>query len=315
MSSQTPRAAPRNLAIAVALVTAACAKPPSAEHAAAGPEDPTEETAPKTADATTADDTTADDTTADGTTADDTTAESEAPKGPPLSSLCKSMCGAQSSKCKPDQVKECQRNYCDRYGKAAKVCEPSVRAALECAKAQPDFLLCAAVVPDSCAKKFKATEDCLATGVAPVAAEDGTKLPAGWAKYEARDAHFTVAMPKGVAVTNEGDVRIWSSEGGGVKYEVRRGPRPEEKKFDQRAFLRIATKLLGKCAPRMKLYSLVEADDRTIIQFKTGCPDKTQHRGSFYVHGKDYFVIQATWSDAPNAEADTDTFTYSFEHR
>jgi hypothetical protein len=312
MSSSTPLADLRILAFAAALAGAACSKPPAAESAPSNAEAPTEETSSDGAESTMDDDAVAE-STADDTAATDADDSPKEPAGPPLSTLCKTMCGAQSSKCKPDQVKECQRNYCERYSKAAKVCEPSVRAALECAKAQPDFLLCAAVVPDSCAKKFRATEDCLATGVAPVAEEDGPKLPAGWTKYEARDARFTVAMPKGVKVESEGDVKVWSSESGGVTYEVRREPLPAEKKFDQRAFLRIATKLLGQCASRMKLYSLVEADDRTIIQFQTKCPDKTQHRGAFYVHGKDYFVLRATGTDAANP--DGDTFAYSFEHK
>jgi hypothetical protein len=236
----------------------------------------------------------------------------EESKKKPLTALCDTMCGAQSSKCKPTQVADCRRNYCDRYGTPPDACEPSVRAALECGEADPDFLICSHVVPEACAKKFKAAESCLSTGVAPEAVQEGPKMPEGWAKYEARDANFTVSMPKGVAVKTEGGAKTWSVESGGVKYEIRREAAPSEKKFDQKTFTRVAGKVLGDCAGKMKLFSIIERPDRSFIQFRTSCPDKTQQRGVLYVQGSDFFVLRATGADTAKSP-DADTFAYSFE--
>jgi hypothetical protein len=60
----------------------------------------------------------------------------------------------------------------------------------------------------------------------------------------------------------------------------------------------------------MKLFAIVEKEDRSMIQYKTVCPDKSQERGMLYVQGQDYFIVRARWNDAPNPDADT--FVFSF---
>lgn len=236
-----------------------------------------------------------------------------APAAPPLTTLCESMCGAQTEKCKPEQIESCRQNYCYRYGGAAEVCEPSVRSALECAQSKPHFLLCSNVIPDSCAKKFRAAEKCVATGVAPPPDPEGPKTPDGFARYESASAKFSVLMPTGVKESSAGGVTAWSSEARGASYEVTLSAPPNEKKFDNKAFLRIATKLLGKCAPKMKLFAIVEKPDRTMIQFSTTCPDGAQERGVLYVQGSEYFVLRSRWKEGPNPDADV--FAYSFERK
>src|SRR6185503_4954076 len=118
-------------------------------------------------------------------------------------------------------------------------------------------------------------------------------VPDGWVRYEANDAQFSVLMPKGVEAKTEGGVRSWTAKSGEVIYSITLQAPPAEKKFDQKAFLRIATKLLGRCGDKMKLFAIVEKDDRSMIQYKTVCADKTQERGMLYVQGQDYFVIRA----------------------
>lgn len=232
---------------------------------------------------------------------------------PPVGVLCEKMCDAQAPKCSAEQVKGCRHNYCSRYSGAPDVCEPSARAALECAQSQPDFLLCSNVVPESCAKRFFAVEKCLSTGQAPPPEAEGPKTPDGWARYESSDAAFSVLMPKAVEAKTEGGVKSWSSKSGEVTYSITLQAPPPEKKFDQKAFLRIATKMLGRCGDKMKLFAIVEKPDRSMIQYKTVCPDKSQERGMLYVQGQDYFVIRAKWNDAPNPDADT--FAYSFTRK
>jgi hypothetical protein len=221
------------------------------------------------------------------------------------------MCEAQAPKCTPEQVKGCRHNYCSRYDGAPDVCEPAARAALECAQSQPDFLLCSNVIPESCAKKFRGIEKCLATGVAPPPDPEGPKTPEGWARYETSDAAFSVLMPKPVEAKAENGVKSFTAASGDVSYSITLQAPPPEKKFDQKAFLRVATKLLGRCADKMKLFAIVEKPDRSMIQYKTVCADKSQERGMLYVQGQDYFVLRARWpNEAPNPDAET--FVYSF---
>jgi hypothetical protein len=235
------------------------------------------------------------------------------PAPPPLTALCETMCGAQTEKCKPEQIEGCRQNYCYRYGGAPDVCEPSVRGALECAQSKPDFLLCSNVIPDSCAKKFRAAEKCVATGVAPPPDPEGPKVPEGFARFESASGKFSVLMPAGVKEVVTGNVRTYSSELRSAVYEITLSEPPKEKKFDQKAFVRIATKLLDRCAPKMKLFAIVEKEDRTMIQFSTTCPDGLQQRGMLYVQGNDYLVLRARWKDGANPDADV--FAYSFERK
>lgn len=292
-------------AVFVAALGAACGAPKPAETAAAPDGDgaaspdapPSEPVAPP-----------AEDTGRPPATTTPAAAAEPAPK--PVGVLCETMCEAQAPKCTPEQVKGCRHNYCSRYAGAPEACEPAARAALECAQSQPDFLLCSNVVPESCAKRFRGIEQCLRTGVAPAPEADGPSIPSGWERFESNEAAFSVLMPKGVEAKRDGAARTWTAKSGEITYSVTLSAPPAEKKFDQKAFLRIATKMLGKCAPKMKLFAIVEKPDRTMIQYRTECPDKSQERGMLYVQGPDYFVIRARWNDAPNPDADT--FAYSF---
>jgi hypothetical protein len=220
------------------------------------------------------------------------------------------MCDAQRSKCSAEKVAACKQNYCSRYGGAPDVCEPAVRAALACTEHNPEFSVCSNVISEGCAKPFRAAEKCIATGVAPEAVAPPKEIPDGWTRYEAPDAGFSVALPPGVEKRSEGGLRIWTAKSGDASYEITLGPPPPEKKFDQKAFVRIGTKLLGKCAPKMKLFALVEKPESTLIHFRTVCPDKTQERGEIFVQGNDYFVLTARWGSGPNPDADA--FAFSF---
>lgn len=233
-----------------------------------------------------------------------------APAPAPVGVLCEKMCEAQAPKCSAEKVKECRHNYCSRYSGAPDVCEPSARAALECAQRQPDFLLCSNVVPEGCAKQFRAIEKCIATGEAPPPEAEGPKTPDGWGRYESKDAAFSVLMPKAVETKTEGGVRSWTAKSGDASYSITLQAPPPEKKFDQKAFLRVALKMLGRCGDKLKLFAIVEKTDRSMIQYKTVCPDKSQERGMLYVQGQDYFIIRSHFGEAPNPDADT--FAYSF---
>jgi hypothetical protein len=232
------------------------------------------------------------------------------PAAPPISQLCEKMCDAQRAKCSADKVDSCKQNYCSRYGGAPEVCEPAVRAALACTKNNPEFSVCANVISESCAKPFRAAEKCIATGVAPTDLAPPKEIPDGWTRYESAEGAFSVALPPNVEAKTEGGLKTWSAKDGAATYEITLGPPPPEKKFDQKAWVRVATKLLGKCAPKMKLFALVEKPESTLIHFRTVCPDKTQERGELYVQGNDYFVLRARWGEGPNPNADAFAFTF-----
>jgi hypothetical protein len=296
---------------AISLVSACSSRQQPAETATEGtPSATTSETAAPTEQAST-------EGSAQPPGAGDGAAASE-PKEPaantePLAQACKKMCDSLSSKCSKDQVKSCHLSYCAKYVTDQAVCDPAARAAFDCAQTQKDFLLCSNVVPESCAKKFMAVDKCSATGVAPEKEKEGNEIPAGWARYDSRDARFTVIMPKGVETKTENGNKVWTATAGSTSYDISLQPAPNETKFDNKSFLRIATKLLGRCADKLKLNALVEKDTHTLIHFRTVCPDKTQQRGVMYVEGKEFFVARARWGEGPNP--DTDTFAYSFERK
>jgi hypothetical protein len=236
--------------------------------------------------------------------------EAKAPPPPPISELCEKMCDAQRAKCSAEKVEACKQNYCSRYGGAPDVCEPAVRAALGCTRNNPEFSVCSNVISEGCAKPFRAAEKCIATGVPPADLAPPKEIPDGWTRYESAEGAFSVALPPNVETKSEGGVKMWSAKDGAASYEITLGPPPAEKKFDQKAFVRIATKLLGKCAPKMKLFALVEKPESTLIHFRTVCPDKTQERGELFVQGNDYFVLRARWGEGPNPNADAFAFTF-----
>ncbi len=237
-------------------------------------------------------------------------APAAAPPVAPITSLCEKMCDAQRAKCSTEKVAACKQNYCSRYGGAPDACDPAVRAALACTEHNPEFSVCSNVISEGCAKPFRAAEKCIATGVAPAEVAPPKEIPDGWARFEAADAGFSVALPPGVEKKSEGGLELWTAKSGDASYEITLGRPPPEKKFDQKAFVRIGTKLLGKCAPKMKLFALVEKPESTLIHFRTVCPDKTQERGEIFVQGNDYFVLTARWGSGPNPDADA--FAFSF---
>jgi hypothetical protein len=119
-------------------------------------------------------------------------------------------------------------------------------------------------------------------------------------------------MPKGVAEKTEAGIRKWSVDGAsGANYEVALHPAPPEKKFDNRAFLRISRNLFGRCADKMKLHAIVEKPTETSIQFKTSCPEKTEQVGRMHVIGSSLYVLTLKFPTGGSVEIDP--FVYSFD--
>jgi hypothetical protein len=230
----------------------------------------------------------------------------------PLLSLCNKMCDAVAPKCTKLQLESC-RVTCKNYEDTAAACDPVARKALECARADKDFLFCTNVIPLNCAKDFKAVGVCSATGVAPVE-EVRQAMPDGWARFEAKDAGFSVVMPKCVVASAEGDVKKWAvTAATGANYEVTLRAAPTEKKVDNRYFLKRSRELFGRCADKMKLHAIIEKEGHTSIQFKVVCPEKTQQLGTMHVVGSKLYVMLLTFPEG--AKVDIDPFVYSFEKR
>lgn len=226
------------------------------------------------------------------------------PPAEPLSQLCNEMCDAVAPKCTPMQVKGC-RSTCDNYDAHPAACEGVVRTALECARADKDFLFCANVVPDSCAKQFKAINTCAETGKPPDSAT-ASGMPAGWERY--RGAGFSVVVPAGMKPAGEGKWSVKAPDG--VVYEVALHP-PPEGKLSNRSFLLAGNKVFGACAPKLKLHAIVEKPEHTSIQYRTTCPDGNQQIGRMHVVGSKMYVLTAYLGTRKNVE--TDAFVYSFE--
>jgi hypothetical protein len=231
----------------------------------------------------------------------------------PLLALCNKMCDAVAPKCTKMQLESC-RVTCKNYEDTAEACDPVTRKALECARADKDFLFCSNVVPINCAKEFKAVGVCSATGVAPIE-ESKQAMPDGWARFEAKDAGFSVVMPKGVTASAEGEVKKWAvTATTGANYEVTLRPAVPDKKIDNRYFLKRSRELFGRCADKMKLHAIIEKEGHTSIQFKVVCPEKTQMLGTMHVvGGSKLYTMLLTFPEG--AKVDIDPFVYSFEKR
>lgn len=246
----------------------------------------------------------------DGATAGTEPAAAPAPKS--VRAVCEEMCDAIAPKCNKDQQALCKLN-CGDYAAAKPACEEVTREALACIRDAPDFLMCSGVVPERCSKKFRARQTCEEQGAAPTSKDpEGYPVPDGWAMLEATEPRFRAAMPKAVETKTEGGIKKWVAAGAsGSSFEIAIHPAPPEKKVDQRVFLKVATKLLGRCADKMKLHALVEKPDRSVIHYATKCPDKSERRGLLYVFGGNLFVLTVRWDGTPPPEADA--FVYNFE--
>jgi hypothetical protein len=244
-----------------------------------------------------------------------TEAAATTPPAPPpetLLALCNKMCDAVAPKCTKDQLESC-RITCKNYEDQHEACDGVTRKALECARADRDFLFCSNVVPINCAKEFKAVGVCAATGVAPVEVSKQA-MPDGWARFEAKDAGFSAVMPKGVQASSEGGVKKWSvTAPSGASYEVTLRPAPPDKKIDNRYFLKRSRELFDRCADKMKLHALIEKEGHTSIQFRVVCPEKTQQMGTIHVVGTNLYALLMKFPEG--ATVDIDPFVYSFEKR
>lgn len=235
---------------------------------------------------------------------DEASSEPPPPPAEPLSQLCNKMCDAVAPKCTPMQLKGC-RSTCDNYDAHPAACDGVVRTALECARADKDFLFCANVVPDSCAKQFKAINTCAETGKPPDSAT-ASGMPAGWERYKGDG--FSVVVPAGMKPAGTGKWSVTAPDG--VVYEVALHP-PPQGKLNNRSFLLAGNKIFGPCAPKLKLHAIVEKPDHTSIQYNTVCPDGNQQLGRMHVVGSKMYVLTAYLGTKTSAE--TDAFVYSFE--
>lgn len=237
-------------------------------------------------------------------------AASEEPPPPPRESLfelCNKMCDDVAPKCTPMQLKGC-KSTCESYEAHPEACDGVVRTALECARADKDFLFCANVVPDSCAKQYKNIQICAETGKPPEGAQ-AKGMPAGWERFKGKG--FSVVVPKGMKPNNEGGVKKWSVKQGDATYEVSLHEAPKAQKLDNRAFLHVLSKLFPKCAPKMKLHALVEREQETSIQFRGSCPDGMGRIGRLHVVGSQMYELTVVFPQGK--EPEIDAFVYSFQ--
>jgi hypothetical protein len=220
------------------------------------------------------------------------------------------MCDAVAPKCTSLQVKGC-KSTCDNYEAYPEACDGVARAALECARSDKDFLFCSNVVPDSCAKRFKAVETCKETGKPPVEA-DAQGMPAGWERTSL--GSVSVVVPKGMTKKTEAGITKWSVKApSGALYEVEVHPAPPPAKPLNKVYLKAARGLFGSCSDKMKLHALIEKSDRSSMQYKMACPAETERVGMLHIVGGKLYVMSASFPKGKSVELDE--FVYSFESK
>lgn len=235
--------------------------------------------------------------------------EAPAPKEP-LSSLCNKMCDAVAPKCTSLQVKGC-RSTCDNYETYPAACDATARAALECASHDKDFLFCSNVVPDSCAKRFKALEKCKETGKPPPEV-DVQGMRAGWERYPLTGS-ASVVVPKGIKKTTANGKAKWSVKAEQALYEVEEHPAPAPGKALSKVYLKVARELFGSCSDKMKLHGLIEKSDRSSMQYNMTCPEDTERVGTLHIVGGKLYLMSVSYPKGTTVVLDD--FIYSFESK
>lgn len=236
--------------------------------------------------------------------------EPAAPKasGASIHDVCFAMCDKVKEKCPKSAFESCRVN-CGKYESPSEGCEGVVKAALSCARDAAD-LVCANVAPESCAKQFRQISAC-ASGQKPVEAADtgGAKLPSGFALYDNATLGVQAPMPEGTAAGTEPNVVVQAKGSDGAMYSIRKLPRPEGK-LNEKAFLKLAMNLFGRCSDKMKMQGMVDKPGRTSINYTMKCPDGAEEMGLFWATEKALFIASVRGGASKlGAEA----FLYGFE--
>lgn len=229
-----------------------------------------------------------------------------APKPVELEPLCQSKCDQVAQKCTKAATDTC-RAGCDQWTRTPEACKTTAELALECARDAQD-LLCAPVVPESCAKQFIQVTTCQkdpdSFTPAPVEKkEEG--LPAGWVKVKDEQAGFTLVMPEGATLDERGG-RTWRATGpDGVAYSARVLV-PLNKKPDAKAWVKLASEKLEPCNLKTRLHGLIEKPDFMVMRYDSECKGSGERHGGLYVLPK-AFVITAI--EGPQSD-DAETFLF-----
>jgi len=182
--------------------------------------------------------------------------------------------------------------------------------ALECASKAED-LSCVVIAPKSCASEFRRVVACSTGKEAPgTEAVAEARLPDGWERFESKGQGFAGMMPRGVTEKRDAKEPTYATTQGGAEYAVRILPPPKEKPT-QKNLVPLASKLLGNCARKLKLFGLIERPDRVSIRYASSCADGAEWRGSFVITGSKMYVLQITAPAGVKVEADA--FVYGFE--
>lgn len=195
--------------------------------------------------------------------------------------LCAKIAARAAERC-TKRVAEFYAMNCRRYLKATK-CEPEIQRVLECQTNTPEELLCAHQADPNCTDQNHQLQAC-DKGKAPIEQtkpEDLT-LPTGWARIEDSKLGFSVAMPNGAALEDNGPRRTWKAQEGDLTYIVATAEAPVGK-LTSGALLRTIMKYLGaRCQLQLKVHGEFELKSVTVVQYESGCTDGTMWRGMMH---------------------------------
>lgn len=218
------------------------------------------------------------------------------------------MCDKVKEKCPKSAFDNCRVN-CGKYDPPAEGCADVVKAALSCARDAAD-LVCANVAPESCSKHFRQITAC-ASGQKPVEPQEPTSaaLPTGFAIYENSALGIHAPMPSGVAAGTEANVVAQAKHSDNAVYSIRKLPRPEGK-LNEKAFLKLAMNLFGRCTDKMKMQGMVDKPGRTSINYTMKCPDGSEELGLFWATDKALFIASVRGGGSKQG---AEAFLYGFE--
>lgn len=231
--------------------------------------------------------------------------------GQSIAEICDKLTRRANQKC-AKQVAGMYQSTCNHYLQKPGDCAEQFRKAVECQSNATDEALCAHEADPSCLSLNRALKECQRGTALPDQnmAEDLT-LPTGWMEIRDEQLGFVVAMPPDAALDAASKHRTWMAQEGNATYYVSEID-PPAGKLNNQAWIRAVIGYVGaRCQLHLRLRGELELKGTTVVQFHTGCPDRTEWHGMLHLwQGK---AVATAYHAPAGVTGVQEPFFYSFQ--